>query len=210
MNGNRQVLETSNGPNLVVRALWYLLVGWWLTAFAMALAWIAAIVIVGLPLTFWLVNRIPTFLTLRPRRQRYVATTDASGVIRYEKQSTEQSGLLVRAVWFILVGGRASLAWMVVAYFFMLTIIGIPLGLMMVELDCRSCSACTEAMHEQRDRQPDRAHSPGLGRSARDFTGSVRCWPRSMTSSSEHEDTARSTRPRSTCSRLCGIRRAHP
>lgn len=132
MTGIPQVLETSNGPNLFVRALWYLLVGWWLTAFAMALAWIAAIVIVGLPLTFWLVNRIPTFLTLRPRRQRYVATTDASGVTRYEKLSMEQSGLLVRAAWFIFVGLWASLAWMVVAYFFMLTIIGIPLGLMMV------------------------------------------------------------------------------
>ena len=104
MTGIPQVIETSNGPNLVVRALWYLLVGWWLTAFAMALAWIATIVIVGLPLTFWLVNRIPTFLTLRPRRQRFIATTDASGVTRYEKLSTEQSGLLVRAAWFIFVG----------------------------------------------------------------------------------------------------------
>lgn len=132
MTGMPQVRETSNGPNLLVRAVWYLLVGWWLTAFAMALAWTAAILIVGLPLTFWLVNRIPTFLTLRPRRQRYTATTDASGVTRYDKLSTEQSGPLVRAAWFIFVGWWASLAWMVGAYFFMLTIIGIPLGLMMV------------------------------------------------------------------------------
>lgn len=132
MAGIPQVLATNNGPNLLVRALWYLLVGWWLTAFAMALAWIAAIAVVGLPLTFWLVNRIPTFLTLRPRRQRYVLTTDAAGVFRYEKLSTEQSGLLVRAAWFVFVGWWASLAWMVVSYFFMLTIIGIPLGLMMV------------------------------------------------------------------------------
>ena len=35
-------------------------------------------------------------------------------------------------VWFIFAGWCASLAWMVVSYFFMLTIIGIPLGLMMV------------------------------------------------------------------------------
>ena len=34
MTGMQQVLETGNGPNLLVRALWYLLVGWWLTAVA--------------------------------------------------------------------------------------------------------------------------------------------------------------------------------
>jgi len=132
MTGIPQVLETSNGPNLLFRALWYLLVGWWLTGIVMAIAWAAAVLIIGLPLTFWLVNRIPTVLTLRPRHERYYAVTDATGITRYQKISTPQSGLLVRAAWFILVGWWASLVWMVIAYFFTLTVIGIPIGLMMI------------------------------------------------------------------------------
>ncbi len=126
------ILETSSGPNVVFRALWYLLVGWWLTAILMTVAWVAAIVIVGLPLTFWLVNRIPTALTLRPRRKHFLAVTDTAGITRYTKLSTPQSGLLVRSAWFIFVGWWASFFWMVGAYFFLLTIIGIPLGLMMI------------------------------------------------------------------------------
>ena len=52
------VVELKTGPHILVRAIWYLLVGWWLTAILMGIAWFAAIIIVGLPLTFWLVNRI--------------------------------------------------------------------------------------------------------------------------------------------------------
>ena len=64
------ILEVKTGPHILVRIVWYLFVGWWLTGIAMAIAWVAAIVVIGLPLTFWLVNRIPTMLTLRPRRQQ--------------------------------------------------------------------------------------------------------------------------------------------
>ncbi|MBI3890354.1 MAG: YccF domain-containing protein, partial [Candidatus Wallbacteria bacterium] len=53
-------------------------------------------------------------------------------VTRYERIATEQSGLLLRLLWFVLVGWWASLAWMIASYLLMLTIIGIPLGLMMV------------------------------------------------------------------------------
>lgn len=66
------VVEIKTGPHILVRAVWYLLVGWWLTGIAMAVAWLAAIIVVGLPLTFYLVNRVPTALTLRPRGDRYV------------------------------------------------------------------------------------------------------------------------------------------
>jgi uncharacterized membrane protein YccF (DUF307 family) len=65
--GQTQVVEVKTGPPILVRIVWYLLVGWRVTGIAMAIAWLAAIVIVGLPLSFWLVNRIPTMLTL-PRR----------------------------------------------------------------------------------------------------------------------------------------------
>ena len=43
------VFETKSGPGLLVRAVWFLFVGWWLTAIMSAIAWAAMITIIGLP-----------------------------------------------------------------------------------------------------------------------------------------------------------------
>lgn len=130
--GPAGLLEVKTGPHILVRVLWYFLVGWWLTAIAMAVAWLAAVVIAGSPLSFWLVNRIPTFLTLRPRREQYLLVMGADGVTRMQRVATEQSSVLVRIVYFILVGWWLSALWMGISYVLMLTILGIPLGMMMV------------------------------------------------------------------------------
>ena len=43
------VTRTKSGPGLLVRALWYIFVGWWLAGIASALAWICLITIIGIP-----------------------------------------------------------------------------------------------------------------------------------------------------------------
>lgn len=126
------VLELKSGPSMLVRAVWYLLVGWWLTGLVMSVAWFLAITIVGLPLTFYLVNRVPTVLTLRPRREMYAVVTGADGITRHERIATEQSSWAIRLLYFVLIGWWLSAMWMAVAYALMLTVIGIPLGLLMV------------------------------------------------------------------------------
>lgn len=128
----QRIVELKTGPPIVVRVIWYVFIGWWLTGLVMALAWFAAVIIVGLPLTFYLVNRIPTVLTLRPRREQYVAYTGTDGITRYQHLETEQVEPLVRAVYFLVIGWWAALFWGIASYVFMLTIVGIPMGLMMV------------------------------------------------------------------------------
>lgn len=120
------------GPHILVRIVWYFLVGWWITGIAMAVAWFAAIVLIGLPLSFWLVNRIPTMLTLRPRRQEYLVVTGADGLISVKRLATQQTNALLRVVYFVLIGWWLSALWMLASYVLMLTILGIPLGMMMV------------------------------------------------------------------------------
>lgn len=126
------VLELKTGPSMLVRVVWYLLIGWWLTGLVMGLAWFAAITILGLPIAFYLVNRIPTVLTLRPRRERFALVTGADGVMRHERIATEQSSYLIRLLYFVVIGWWLSALWMAASYFLMLTIVGIPLGMMMV------------------------------------------------------------------------------
>ena len=124
--------KRNTGPSMLIRAIWYLLIGWWLAGAVMAAAWFLAITIIGLPFAFYLVNRIPTVLTLRPRREHSAVVTGPDGLTRHEPMPVEQYSLAIRLLYFVVVGWWLSAIYMAVSYVLFLTVIGIPVGLMMV------------------------------------------------------------------------------
>ena len=107
-------------PNLILRVIWFLLVGWWLTGILSVVAWALNATIIGLPLGLWIINRLPVAATLRPASSRYMVD---DGVLR---PSVAQHPLLLRAIYFVLIGWWLSGLWMVVAYALLLTIVGMP------------------------------------------------------------------------------------
>lgn len=110
----------SDQPALFVRALWFLLVGWWATGIWLSVAWLLNITIIGIPLGIWMINQVPMLLSLK-RRDPLVGERVGGG----------QYPLVVRAVWFLLVGWWASGVWTGVAYTLTLTVVGIPLAVWM-------------------------------------------------------------------------------
>jgi uncharacterized membrane protein YccF (DUF307 family) len=48
----------------LLRALYFLLIGWWFSALWLALAWALSASIIGLPIAFWMINRVPGVITL--------------------------------------------------------------------------------------------------------------------------------------------------
>ena len=130
-NASSVIVTRRQGPPFLVRVLWYLFIGWWLTGISLALGYLAAITIVGLPLAFWIFNRTGTLLTLRPRPVT-VSVSHDGGVTVVESGHREQRSLLLRVVYFVLVGWWAALIWMTIAYFLSLTILLLPVGLMML------------------------------------------------------------------------------
>ena len=125
------VAETKDGPGLVVRALWFVFIGWWLTAIVSSVAWLAMITIIGLPLGIWLVNRVPTVLTLRPRTSYVYAWTDAAGNTQTSEVKIEQPAWWIRGIWFVFVGWWASAFVMSLGFLFVVLIITMPIGLML-------------------------------------------------------------------------------
>ena len=124
------VMRTKSGPSMIVRAIWYILIGWWLTGVASAIAWLALITIIGIPLGFYLINRLPTFLTLRPRTREWTQTVEGEMTVLTE-HGRPQHAAVVRAVWFIFIGWWLSAFWMLGAWLVSLTVIGIPIALLM-------------------------------------------------------------------------------
>src|SRR5215208_7290618 len=99
-----------NPPNLILRVIWFIVVGWWLTGILSVAAWALNATIIGLPLGLWIINRLPLAATLRPASSQYRVE---DGVLR---PGIEQYPLLLRAIYFVLIGWWLSGLWMVVAY----------------------------------------------------------------------------------------------
>ncbi len=120
------------GPGLLIRALWFILVGWWLGGVVITIAYALCITIIGLPVAFVLFNLIPTAMTLRPRSEGdSVVLQDGTGRFVAIEGSVAQAPLLIRAVWFVLVGWWLGAIWLLIAYLLCVVIVGIPIGLLM-------------------------------------------------------------------------------
>ncbi|QCJ46934.1 MULTISPECIES: YccF domain-containing protein [Haloprofundus] len=103
--------------SLLVRALWFVLVGWWATPLVVNLAWFLTATVVLLPLGIKLTNLVPTVLSLKEPRSR-----------TQPEAARGQRSLLVRAVYFVVVGWWLSWFWANVAAFLAVTIVGLPVA----------------------------------------------------------------------------------
>jgi uncharacterized membrane protein YccF (DUF307 family) len=125
------VIEHRSGPNLFVRLIWWLFIGWWASGIVVGLAWLSLVTIVGIPLGIWLINHLPSVLTLRPRTRTWTMGQDAQGRTIIREAGRPQVPWPLRGAWFLLVGWWASALWMAAAWFIQLTVIGLPLALLM-------------------------------------------------------------------------------
>ena len=128
---NRVIREHKSGPSLLVRFIWSLFVGWWASGIAIGIAWLALVTIVGIPIGIWLINRLPSILTLRPRTRQWSVGQDAEGRTIMVEGSRAQTAWQIRGLWFLLIGWWASGLWMMIAWLISLTLIGLPLALLM-------------------------------------------------------------------------------
>ncbi len=116
--------------NLLLRFLWFLFVGWWLTAILSFVAWICVLSVVGLPLGAFLLNRIPAAITLR-RRSKTWTTDTVNGVTFVRETNKPQRPLLLRAAWLVCIGWWALAIWLTIAWLGCILPVTLPIGLWM-------------------------------------------------------------------------------
>lgn len=113
----------------IIRAIWFVVLGWELAAVWIVTAWLLNLTIIGLPLGIWMLDRVPQVLTLQAMPGAYVVNRQ-TGAAHYAARP--QVNFLLRAVYFVVFGWWVSMVWAILAYLFCLTIIGLPLGVLML------------------------------------------------------------------------------
>lgn len=126
-------------PSFLVRALWYMFIGWWLGFFWLSAGYFFCITVIGLPLGFMMLNRLPWVLTLRPTSQDVNVNVSTIANMTANTTTTtvniggiQQYSMLVRALYFVFVGSWAGYIWACIGYALCLFIVTIPLGLVML------------------------------------------------------------------------------
>jgi uncharacterized membrane protein YccF (DUF307 family) len=119
------------GPNFLIRALWYIGIGWWLGGIWLAFGYFCCLTGIGIPLGLIVLNRLPRVLTLRPVSQQ-TSVMMSNGNVTVNIGGAQQVNFLVRMVYFLCLGWWVGGIWASIGYSLCLTILGLPFGLMML------------------------------------------------------------------------------
>jgi uncharacterized membrane protein YccF (DUF307 family) len=123
------VIPQQNGVGLLVRALYFILFGWWFSGIWAVIAWILCLTIIGLPFGLYMLNRLPQVVTLRPSRSDLVLTTTG----RVIERDVPQLPFLFRALYFLLIGWWLSAVWIAIAWALNASIVGMVIGFWMFD-----------------------------------------------------------------------------
>jgi uncharacterized membrane protein YccF (DUF307 family) len=121
------VIQRIDGPGLLIRALYFVLFGWWFSALWAVVAWVLCVTVIGLPLGLYMLNRLPQVVTLKPSRSN-LALSPSGQIVEL---AVRQRPFLLRALYFVLFGWWFSALWLAIAWALHVSIVGMVVGFWM-------------------------------------------------------------------------------
>ena len=128
-----KVVSYRKNPGCLVQLLWFLFVGWWAGEVWIVAAWLLMLTVVGIPLAVKMMNKVPQVIALRGETGSLTVTTAGDGPVVAVGTPVPQHNIVLRGIYFLLVGWWLSGIWMELAYAMCMTIIGLPVGFWMFD-----------------------------------------------------------------------------
>ena len=127
------VIETKRNPGCLLQLLWFAFIGIWLGQIWMIAAWVLMVTIVGIPIGVAMLNMLPKVYALREPAQQVRIQRRQDGSLVEQEIGRPQVNILLRAIYFLLIGWWFSALWMEAAYLLCTIIIGLPVGFWMFD-----------------------------------------------------------------------------
>ena len=135
-------MDSTHGPNVVInyqrqqvpfilRALWFVFVGWWLSAVFIVLGYVFMVLLITAPLGFWFLNRVPQAQTLRLRSHDLIIT-EREGATYVTEMTQSQHPWYLRLL-YLPVGLVLGLVWLWLAWLISLPVITLPVSVYMID-----------------------------------------------------------------------------
>lgn len=115
----------------ILRAVWFLIVGWWLSGVFIALGYLFMVLVITAPLGFWFLNRVPQAQTLRLRTANLVIT-EKDGNTYISEMTQTQRPWYIRLL-YLPVGLVFGLLWLILAWMVSIPVITLPLSIYMID-----------------------------------------------------------------------------
>jgi len=113
------IVEGGNGVNLLVRVIWFLLVGWWAAGVVSLLGWLLLLPVVTIPLGLAMLNAVPKIATLKePKTTWQVNRVEGVTVVNRGAVAVAQHPFWMRAAWFVVIGWWLTGLVLAMAYVF--------------------------------------------------------------------------------------------
>jgi uncharacterized membrane protein YccF (DUF307 family) len=122
----------SLGPSLLIRALWFIFVGWWLGLIWLHIGYALCVTGIFLPVGLLMLNRLPAVLTLRSSSEQTTVAMYGNGMMMVHTGEPQQVDFLLRAVYFLVVGWWLGYLWALFGSVLCFTIVLMPIGILML------------------------------------------------------------------------------
>ncbi len=127
------IINEGRSPNILLRFLWFIFIGTWVGWFVITVAFICEATIIGIPVALYLFDRTPTIMTLKARHSRIAVSRNAQGRLESRELRPKQQNILLRILYFLLIGWWFTGIWIAIAAALAATILGIPIAFWMVD-----------------------------------------------------------------------------
>lgn len=133
MDDNKVVVTKNQNPGCLLQILWFLFIGIWLGQIWIAAAYILFITIIGIPLGVSMLNKLPKVMALREPERQETVLVHGNGALTHSEVQKPQVNIILRILYFVLIGWWLTALWLEAAYWFSLTYIGLPVGFWMFD-----------------------------------------------------------------------------